>query len=388
MKTFFWLSLAVIFYTFFGYAILLFILVKLRIFFSGKRKLPVNEGEWLTLTVIVAAYNEERFIADKIANTLALSYPQSKIHYIFITDGSTDRTPQIIAQHSQIKLMHSSQRNGKIAAVHRAMNEVKTEIVIFTDANTLLNQDALLNICRHYKDPLTGAVAGEKRVHVEQRADATAGEGFYWKYESKLKKWDAELYSTVGAAGELFSLRTNLYTPVEPDTILDDFMLSMLIAKKGYRIAYEPQAFATENGSENIAEELKRKIRIAAGGIQSIIRLKALLNPFRYRVLSFQYISHRVLRWTLTPFLMVFALLLNIIIVCSENEIIFKIILMLQVIFYASSVAGWLLEKKEIRVKMLFIPYYFVMMNYAVAAGLQRYFSGRQSVAWEKSKRK
>jgi len=388
MKIIFWVSIAFIFYTFFGYGILLFILVKCRMFFIGKRKLTDNNGEWPTVTVIVAAYNEERFIGDKINNTLGLQYPEDKIKYIFVTDGSTDRTPEIILQYSKIELLHSSERNGKIAAIHRAMQRVKTEIVIFTDANTFLNHDALLNICRHYSDPSTGAVAGEKRVHAGERADATAGEGFYWKYESKLKTWDSELYSTAGAAGELFSIRNNLYEPVEPDTVLDDFMISMLIAQKGYRIAYEPQAFAIEGGSENIAEELKRKIRIAAGGIQSIFRLRALLNPFRYPVLSFQYVSHRVLRWTVTPFLMVLALLLNIILAYSADEMLYKILLMLQVVFYASSVTGWLLEKKEVRVKLLFIPYYFVMMNYAVVAGIQRYFSGRQSAIWEKAKRR
>jgi len=388
MKITFWISLTIIFYTFFGYGILLFILVKLKKFFLGKRKSPQNNSELPTLTVIVAAYNEERFIRDKIINTLSLQYPKDKIKYLFVTDGSADRTPAIVTEYSDIQLLHSRERNGKIAAIHRAMKQVETEIVVFTDANTFLNPEALLKICRHYRNPEVGAVAGEKRVHVEKLADATAGEGFYWKYESALKTWDAELYSTVGAAGELFSVRNALYKPVEPDTILDDFMISMLIAQKGFRIAYEPLAFATETGSENIAEELKRKIRIAAGGIQSIIRLKTLLNPFRYPILSFQYISHRVLRWTVTPFLMILALLLNVILTFSTGKTIYGTILILQVTFYAASITGWLLEKKEIKIKLLFIPYYFVMMNYAVLAGIQRYFFGKQSAAWEKVKRR
>lgn len=388
MKIAFWISIAVIFYTFFGYGILLFLLVKLRIFLVGKRKVPGNDGKWPTLTVVVAAYNEERFIEDKIKNTLSLQYPKDKINYIFVTDGSTDRTTEIISKFSKIQLLHLAKRNGKIAAIHRAMNEVTTEIVVFTDANTFLNHEALLNICRHYQDSLTGAVAGEKKVHIEQKANATAGEGFYWKYESKLKAWDSELYSTAGAAGELFSIRKKLYTPVKPDTVLDDFMISMLIVQKGCRIVYEPQAYAIEKGSENIAEELKRKIRIAAGGIQSILRLKALLNPFRYPLFSFQYVSHRVLRWTITPFLMLFALVLNVLIVCAESGILYQVLLTLQVLFYTSSITGWLLEKKELRIKFLFIPYYFVMMNYAVVAGIQRYCFGGQSAVWEKAKRK
>lgn len=388
MKILFWISIAVIFYTFFGYGILLFLLVRLRRFFMGKRIIPENDALLPTLTVIVAAYNEEDFIAEKIKNTLALRYAEDKINYIFVTDGSTDRTPEIVSQFSQISLLHVAARSGKIAAIDKAMKKAETEIVTFTDANTFLNQDALLNICRHFSDPSVGAVAGEKRVHIEEKADATAGEGFYWKYESKLKTWDSELYSTVGAAGELFSIRTNLYNPVKPDTVLDDFMISMLIAKQGYRIVYEPEAWAAESGTQNIAQELKRKIRIAAGGIQSIVRLKALINPFRYPLLSFQYISHRVLRWTVTPFFMIAALVLNVALVCNYQENLYQGILILQVIFYILSTTGWLLEKKELRIKILFIPYYFVMMNFAVVAGIQRYCFSGQSAVWEKAKRK
>ncbi len=233
-----------------------------------------------------------------------------------------------------------------------------------------------------------GAVSGEKRVNIDDVDDATAGEGFYWKYESKLKTWDSELYSVVGAAGELFSIRTRLYEPVPADTILDDFMISMLIASKGSRIVYEPLAYATETGSENVDEELKRKIRIAAGGIQSISRLPGLLNPFGNFVLSFQYISHRVLRWTVTPFFMMLALLLNLLIVVPPHAYIYTVLLVCQCAFYFLSLLGWVFEKRNLRVKAAFIPYYFCMMNYAVVAGIRRYMAGAQSAVWEKAKRK
>jgi biofilm PGA synthesis N-glycosyltransferase PgaC len=389
MKILLWLSLLIVVYTFVGYGILLYIIIKIKRYVKGKLKEPVVDYALLpTCTLVVAAYNEEGFITEKIADTLKLNYPQGKLKLLFITDGSNDRTPDIIKQYPQIELMHSPDRRGKIAAVHRAMEHVNSEITIFTDANTFLNADALVNICRHYADQTVGAVAGEKRVQVDVNADASAaGEGFYWKYESALKKWDSELYSVVGAAGELFSVRTALYKPVYEDTVLDDFMISMLIAQQGYRIIYEPAAYATETASANVTEELKRKVRIAAGGIQSILRLKSLLNPFQ-SILAFQYVSHRVLRWTVTPFLLILSFVLNAAIALQTGETFYQLLFGAQVLFYLLAVLGWLMERRAIRIKALFVPYYFCVMNYAVLAGIIRYAQKNQSAAWEKSKRK
>lgn len=388
MELFFWISIAIILYTYLGYGVLLYVLLKIKTVLFGKKVIP-SLGFTPSVTVVVAAYNEAYCIEEKIENTLALNYPQDKIRFVFISDGSTDETPEIIAKYPQILGMHEPGRSGKIAAVHRAMGKVETEIVVFTDANTMLNKDAILLMCRHYQDEKVGAIAGEKRVQIDENADATAGEGFYWKYESKLKKWDSELYSVVGAAGELFSIRTKLYEPVAPDTILDDFMISMNIAVKGYKIVYEPDAFATELASANTGEELKRKIRIAAGGLQSTIRLKALLVPFKQPILSFEYISHRILRWVVTPYLMVFAFFINIVLVINQGySNIYGLMLLGQLFFYAAAIMGWVMEQKQLKVKVFFIPYYFCLMNYAVIAGFVRYFFGEQSVLWEKAKRK
>jgi cellulose synthase/poly-beta-1,6-N-acetylglucosamine synthase-like glycosyltransferase len=389
MEIILWLSLFIVVYTFVGYGILLYIIIRIKRKVKGKPNQPVYYEDGLpTVTLVVAAYNEEHYMREKIKNTIALKYPPGKLKFIFITDGSTDRTPDIIKEYPHIQLMHRVARAGKIAAIHRAMKNVITEITVFTDANTFLNEDAIINICRHYADPGVGAVAGEKRVQVDESADASAaGEGFYWKYESALKKWDSELYSVVGAAGELFSVRTELYEPVYEDTILDDFMISMLIAKQGYRIVYEPTAYAVETSSANVTEELKRKVRIAAGGIQSILRLKALLNPFAFPLLSFQYISHRVLRWTITPFLLILSFVLNAIL-AYRGIVFYEVLLAAQILFYVSAIVGLILEKRELRVKVLFIPYYFCVMNYAVLAGILRFITKSQSAAWEKAARK
>lgn len=390
MEIIFWISLFIIFYTYLGYGFILYLILRIRRIIKGKRpEIFYGWDDLPTCTLLIAAYNEENFISEKIRNTLALEYPEGKLEVIFITDGSTDRTPDILKEYPQIKLLHQTERKGKVAAMHRAMAYVKTEVIIFTDANTELNKDALCKISRHYADESVGAVAGEKRIKVKELADAgTAGEGFYWRYESILKNWDSELYSTVGAAGELFSVRSDLYQTVENDTILDDFMISMLIAAKGYRIIYEPEAYAFETASENITEELKRKIRIAAGGIQSILRLKELLNIFRFGTLSFQYISHRVLRWTISPFLLVLVLILNILIPVYNDNPIYSLLLLGQVIFYLLALFGLIFEQKYIRIKLFFIPYYFCVMNYAVMAGIKRYWGKQQSALWEKAKRK
>lgn len=390
MKLILAISLFIVFYTFAGYGIFLYLIIKIKRAFKGKKP-PVAENvdELPSCTLVIAAYNEEYFIEQKISNSLQLNYPEGKLKLLFVTDGSTDKTPDIIALYPQIQLLHKPGRAGKIAAVHRAMEYVDTDTVVFTDANTFLNKDALIKICRHYSDATVGAVAGEKRVHIDENADASAaGEGFYWKYESALKKWDSELYSVVGAAGELFSVRRSLYQPVEPDTVLDDFMISMLIAAKGYRIIYEPEAYATETASENVSEELKRKVRIAAGGIQSILRLKKLFNPFPYPVLSFQYISHRVLRWTITPFLLILSFILNVVLALKPGETGMQGLLLAQVLFYILALLGLMMEKRQLRIKVLFIPYYFCVMNYAVLAGIIRYFSTKQSAVWEKVQRK
>jgi poly-beta-1,6-N-acetyl-D-glucosamine synthase len=382
----FWASLFLIFYSYLGYGIFLFLIIKIKRFFKGKAS-PKDPENWPTVTLLVAAFNEEKDIQTKIFNSLTLHYPQDRIKYLFVTDGSSDRTPEIVERFPQIKHLHRPERQGKLAAVERAMKQVDTDIVLFTDANTILNPEAVTNMVRHFTNPAVGAVAGEKKViSHEEDAAAGAGEGFYWRYEGTLKRWDAELHTVVGAAGELFAVRTALYEEVPRDTIIEDFYLTLRIAQKGYRVMYEPGACAEELPSANSGEELKRKIRIAAGGIQSIVRLKALLNPLRYGWLSFQYVSHRVLRWSLAPLALLIVLFTNMALALN-GSLLYQVLLAGQLLFYASALMGYLLESRRLRIKAFFIPYYFFMMNYAVYAGFWRYLRGSQSAVWERARR-
>jgi cellulose synthase/poly-beta-1,6-N-acetylglucosamine synthase-like glycosyltransferase len=335
---------------------------------------------------LIAAYNEKDFVDLKVKNTQELNYPKDKLKHIWITDGSDDGTPEYLQKYSEIIVMHQPQRLGKIAAINRAMMSIDTPIVVFSDANTMLGRESIMVIADMFRNPKTGCVSGEKRIFMKERDDAaSAGEGIYWRYESLIKRWDAELYSAVGAAGELFSIRTELFQEVEPDTLLDDFVISLRVAMKGYKIDYNPNAYAIENASANIKEELKRKVRISAGGIQSIVRLYPLLNIFKYGLLSFQYISHRVLRWTLAPVLLPFIFIVNFFI--YDISPIYTTILIAQILFYLAAFAGFVLEQKQIKIKALFIPFYFVIMNYSVYRGFIRYLKKKQSVNWERAKR-
>ena len=380
---FFLLSVFIIFYSYLGYGLLIYVLLRLR----NKTQIISNADD-PEVTLIVAAYNEQDFIETKINNSLNLNYPKGKLQFIFITDGSTDETPQIVRRFPQIKLMHESARKGKTAALNRAMKTVTTPIVIFTDANTLLNEDAVKEITRHYSDPEIGGVAGEKKVVSTKNASAEAGEGIYWKYESFLKKQDSDFYTVVGAAGELFSIRTELYEELDENVLLDDFIISLRVCSKGYRVAYEPNAYAIESPSDSMKEEQKRKIRISAGSIQAMIMLKSLLNPFKNFKLFFQYVSHRVLRWTLCPLLLPVIFFLNIWICINTGSILFILFLILQILFYSFAAIGWVLANKNVKSRMLYIPYYFVFMNASVYLGFIRYMKKNQSVLWEKAARK
>lgn len=388
----FWGLIFVVFYSYLGYGLLLFILIKLKRLLRGTKVVyPITELPEVTL--FIAAYNERAYVKAKMENTFSLNYPKDKLKIVWVTDGSDDGTPEEVLRYKndQTEVLHLPERGGKIGAMNRGMKFITSPIVVFCDANTMLGEESIIRIVRLFTDPKVGCVSGEKRVMSIGTEAASATEGLYWKYESTLKKWDAELYSVVGAAGELFAVRRELYRDVEKDTLLDDFIISLRIAMDGYTIQYDPDAYAMEHPSANVKEELKRKVRISAGGIQSVIRLLPLLNLFKYGTLSFQYISHRVLRWTLSPLALPFLFILNLVILITNNDPIsqafYSLIFIGQLIFYGTALIGWYFESKGIRLKLLYVPFYFTMMNFAVFLGFKRFIKGKQSVNWERAKR-
>ena len=379
------ISCLIVFYNYAGYAIILYLVNLLTK--SGKN-LTHNLASLPTVSFIVAAFNEEEFIQKKIINSSEQNYPSDLIEFIFITDGSTDKTPDIIRKYPFIKLLHQPERKGKSAAINRAVQAATHDILIFSDANTILNKDACLNIAKHYQYKKIGGVSGEKKVIslADTPDNVSAGEGIYWKYESLLKKIDSDFYSVVGAAGELFSVRCNLYRPIPGNVILDDFVISLKTAQQGYQIIYEPTAYATELPSFSLKDEQKRKIRIAAGGFQAIGMLKSLFLFWKHPKLSFLYISHRLLRWTLSPLCLILAFISNMILFIEADNPVFKILFIVQLCFYAmAAIAAFILPGS--RIKILKLPYYFTFMNVSVVLGFFRFLSGNQSAIWEKAKR-
>jgi cellulose synthase/poly-beta-1,6-N-acetylglucosamine synthase-like glycosyltransferase len=388
----FWILLFILFYTYLGYALVLFVLLKIKRIIFPDRVLKTDSDYEPEVCLFVTAFNEKDYVQQKVENSFSLDYPKEKIQYLWITDGSDDGTPDLLKKYSNLEVHHLDERRGKMHAMNRGVKFVKAPIIIFSDTNTLLGNQSVREIVRKFSNPKTGCVAGEKRI-VEKESDAAAGagEGLYWKLESWIKNMDAQLNSAVGAVGELFAVRTDLFEDVETDTILDDFIISLRIAQKGYHIAYTPNAYAEETASLNVQEELKRKIRIAAGGVQTLFRLKGLLNPFRYGLLSWQYFSHKVLRWTLAPISLFLVFIVNVLIVAGDGSgtgmYFYAAFLCFQLVCYVLAAVGWYFENRKLRFKMLFVPYYFVSINYAAVRGIFRYFKGSQSVNWEKAKR-
>lgn len=391
LKTIFWICTFLVFYTYLGYGMLLWVLVKLKRIVMGKpkkRALPTNDDELPDVTFLVCAYNEQDVVDMKMKDIYQLDYPKNKLHIAWVTDGSSDNTNSYLKTYPDVDIIFTPERKGKTAALNHGLSLVKSDITVMTDANTMVNPGAIKEIVKLMQDPKVACVAGEKRVMARHKGQAAAeGEGLYWRYESALKRMDSELYSAMGAAGELNAIRTALYEPMPENALLDDFVMSMRMVDKGYKIAYSSDAYASEYGSANLQEESKRKRRIAAGGLQSCWWLRKMMNPFRKPIVAFQFISHRVLRWSITPFALMALIPLNVALVIMKAGNVYTVIWLLQIIFYATALCGYIQEKRGNRSKLLYIPYYFLFMNMNVFAGIPYLRSHSKGGIWEKAKR-
>ena len=370
----FWMSLLFLLYVYGGYVVLTL---------PFKRQPQVtDESLRPTCTLVIAAYNEEKIIGQKIENSLALDYPKELLEIIIVADGSTDRTQDVIGHYPSVKFFYQPERQGKLAAIQRIWPAIQSEIVVFTDANSFLNSTAIKSLVQHFADPKVGGVSGEKKV---SRLPTTTGtEGLYWKYESWLKKKDAEFYSIAGAAGELFAIRSTLYTPLDENLVLDDFIQSMLVCNQGYRVVYEQSAVAAELPSPTLKDEFARKVRIAAGGFQATSYLNNKMDFRKFPKLGFVYFSHRVFRWQLAPFAFFALLPLNIFIGMFHQSPFYLTVLVFQVFFYILAIVRNYFSIYGKSTTFISLVHYFFFMQLAVIAGWIKFKGKRQTAIWEK----
>ncbi len=390
LKILFWICLVICIYTYVGYGVLLYLLVLLKRMVKGKPKqmeLP-EDSQLPDVAFMVCAYNEQDVVEMKMQNIHELDYPKDKLHVVWVTDGSSDNTNEYLKAYPEVEVIYSPERRGKTAALNHGLSMVTSDITVMTDANTMVNREAIREIVRCMQDPKVACVAGEKRVMSRHEGEIAAeGEGLYWKYESALKRLDSELYSAMGAAGELNAIRTHLYERMPETALLDDFVMSMRMVEQGYKIAYTSEAYAMEYGSANLEEESKRKRRIAAGGLQSSWWLRSMMNPFKNFMVAFQFVSHRVLRWSITPIALMALIPLNVALVIMKAGTVYTIIWILQILFYLTAFSGYLLEQHGHKNKLLYVPYYFLFMNINVFRGMHYLKTHQGGGTWEKAKR-
>lgn len=347
---------------------------------------PHSKGPYYgKVSLIVAAHNEEAFIKEKILNSIALEFGAADWEVIVVSDGSVDMTEKILNDlkdcHERLKIIKYQPRAGKANALNEGVHQSRGDVLIFTDANVFLNRDAACKLLAPFADPLVGAVCGKVLLR-DREQNEIVGEGLYMKFENMTYKAEAALWSMVGVDGALFALRRELFTFLHPETILDDFSLSMNAPLNGKRIVYEEDAVAVEDIAASVTNEFKRKSRIVAGGFQYIQRLKGRifnLGPFVFLAL----ISHKLMRW-LSPIFLIGVFISSVLLIPYLPF--FKWIIFLQIGFYLLAYTAYSIA--SLRNSFLFyIPYYFSAINIAALNGLARFILRKQKISWEKVSR-
>ncbi len=369
-ETLFWLSLATCLYGYAGYPALLWAMAAL--WRRPVRKAPVEPG----VSLVIPAYNEENVIEAKLQNALALDYPPDKLEIVVVSDGSTDRTNAIAARYAagRLRLIAFAANRGKLAALNDAVPQLRGEIAVFSDAASMLRPDALRRLVECFADPTVGAVSGLYRVHNAEAAELGAQEDFYWKYETYLKRLEAELHSIIGAHGALYAIRKDLYPFPPPGIINDDYVIPVRILQKGYRIYYETGAVASEEAHE--MRGFSRRVRIMTGNFQQLRELPALLWPPRPLPLFF-FLSHKAAR-LLVPFAMIGLAVSNLFLL---GQPVYFAAFLAQAAFYAAVLLGALLPAGP---RLFRLPYYFSMINAAAFLGAYYALAGREKPLWKR----
>lgn len=384
----FWVFVGSIVYTYAGYPALLALVGRFR---RDPGPFPPAEP---SVTLLIAAYNEEAEIARKIENSLELDYPHDKLQILIVADGSSDHTPDVVREYADrgVELMYTPPRRGKMAAINRAMPEARGEIVVFSDANNRYDPNVIRELVGPFADPRVGAVSGAKVI---ERGDGALGEseGLYWRYESFVKQQETKLAGCTAVAGEVLALRRDLFESPPDEIINDDTHMGMRIIKRGYRIHYAPNARSYERVSQSAQDEVARRARIFAGRYQAIAYARDLW-PLRRPVALWQLLSHQTLR-TLVAVAMAGAVLTNLLAVIwprrTRQRRLLRlappfnwIMLGLQGLFYGLAWLGGRANSDSTLGKVAYLPTFLVNSNWAGLIGLYRFIRRRQTTLWQR----
>lgn len=376
MKTVFWLSLSLLFYTYFGYPLLMSFLA------CFKRLRPVDKQPFSPLiSIIIAAYNEEKNIGAKLNDILNLDYPKDKMEIFVVSDQSSDSTDGIVEGFTGrgVKLLHTDKRSGKIAAYRKALSQAKGEIIVFSDAASLLNKDSIKNLISNFNDKTVGCVGGLLNYISLKKANVGRGERKYWNYEKKIRVLESKLSSLTSVSGTLYAVRKELYPLNIKDYLADDLIVPFTVKKAGFRTVLEPQAFCSDFTTLTIEEEMAKRIRITVQNIRGLLNQFGILNPFKYGLFSFLVISHKLFR-LLVPLLLV--LLFTVSLILSFNAWIFFLIFLAQMLFYVVVLAGHF-SKQRIQSGLGNVLYYFCLSNLSILIGIAKSFKGEKFATWE-----
>jgi cellulose synthase/poly-beta-1,6-N-acetylglucosamine synthase-like glycosyltransferase len=371
-ETLFWIALLTLVYHYVGYPLLLLVL--------GLRKKEALRTADITpsVSLIISAYNEETVIRQKLENSLSLDYPRDRLEVIVASDGSTDRTPEIVREYARdVALYHYPQRRGKNAALNATAPQARGDILVFTDANGMYQKDALGRLMRHFADPRVGCVCGELIYRNPTGNPVAEGYNHYWRYDQWLKKLESRLHSLLGANGSIFAVRRPLNEPLNPRTS-NDMVLPIKIAARGYAVLYEPEAVSVEAGSGGEGEELRRRSRIVARGLLGVWEvLPAIIRNGRPLLLA-QLLSRKLIRYVY-PLLLIPLLVSNVFL----QGPFYRAILAVQLIPYVLLPVGYAFSRAGKRLRLLSLPYYFFVGNLAALLGLLKVVSLRELATWE-----
>jgi cellulose synthase/poly-beta-1,6-N-acetylglucosamine synthase-like glycosyltransferase len=379
----FWVSLLAITYAYVGYPAVLWLLLRAGI---RRGRGPAAPGACLPqVTMIVSAFNEEKVIAGKIDNALSLDYPREALEIVIVSDGSSDRTCELVREFSNrnVVLRHYEGRIGKTACLNRAMPLAAGEIVVFSDANSTYDKGALQALLRPFDDSTIGFVTGWTRYGSGGDLSTADALGFYSRLELVTKQLESGLGSCIGADGAIFAIRKELYRPLK-DYDINDLVIPLSINQQGYRGVLQAEAVCFERDAGSPKGEFQRQVRITNRTIRAIMNYRRLLNPFRYGLLSFEIFSHKLCKF-LVPFFLVALLVSNLLLAGGGGF--FLAALIAQGIFYAGAGAAAFVSSRGLVSRMVETARTFVVVNAAIAVAWVKYLQGETYTTWAPTKR-